>query len=238
MKKIVILASDTPHRRYYIKKIISSGISIAAIVFESSSIKPSFPVSPFFSKEEEEFERENFFKDFGDSLEGLSVRVFETINDKACEDYIRGLDADFAVVFGTRRVEPFIIDLFKDGAINVHRGIAEEYRGLDTNLWAIYHSDWENTGVTVHFVAKELDTGDIVFQERVIYPRHVKVYQLRFYETQLCVDLSIRALTDYLNGNLVYRPQTKKGRYYSFMPLVLKELLPGKLEKFNANCVK
>ncbi|WP_078125522.1 formyltransferase family protein [Leptospira alexanderi] len=238
MKRIVILASDTPHRRYYIKRIIAAGIPIAGVIFESTSIKPSFPVSPFFSAEETEFERKNFFRDFDDSLESLNVKVFETINDDACKRFIEELNIDFCVVFGTRKVEPFIINLFKDGAINVHRGIAEEYRGLDTNLWAIYHSDLENIGVTIHYLAKELDTGDIVFQERLSYPNNAKVFELRFYETVLSAELSIKALKNYLIGNLTYRPQIKKGRYYSFMPLVIKELLPAKLERILKNASK
>ncbi|EKO78319.1 MULTISPECIES: formyltransferase family protein [Leptospira] len=235
MKKIVILASDTPHRRYYIKRILAEGIPILAVVFESTSIKPNFPVAPFFSQEEAEFEKENFFSEFDDNLDEIQVKVVENINDNSCLAFLESLSADFGIVFGTRKVKPSIIEQFKDGAINVHRGIAEEYRGLDTNLWAIYHSDLENIGVTIHHVGKELDTGDLVLQRKIVYPAGAKIFQLRYYETKLSAELSIQALHNYLMGTLSYRPQRKIGRYYSFMPLVIKELLPLKLEKLLKN---
>lgn len=235
MKKIVLLASDTPHRRYFIKKLVTSGIIIDAIIFESTSIKPSFPVSPFFSEEEADYEKRNFFKDFDDQLDDQNIKIFESVNEPSCIEYLKVVKPDFGLVFGTRKLEADVIKQFKDGAINIHRGIAEEYRGLDTNLWAIYHSDIDNAGVTIHYVSQELDTGDIVFQERVIYPKNIQIFQLRYYETLLCAELSIKALIDYLSNRLTFRPQTKKGRYYSFMPLVMKELLPAKLERLKKN---
>ncbi len=234
MKKIIILASDTPHRRYFIKKLIADGFCVEAIIFESKSIQASFPVGPFFEMEEKEFEQVNFFKDFDSSLDGVQVKVVETINDQECLDYLDLLKPDFGLVFGTRRINMEVIKRFKEGAINIHRGIAEEYRGLDTNLWAIYHSDFDNVGVTIHYVANELDTGDIVYQERLSYPSNVKVFQLRYYETLFSTELSKKALLSYINGNLRFRKQLKKGRYYSFMPLVIKNLLPSKLENYNS----
>lgn len=231
MKKIIILATDTPHRRYFIKKLVMEGVRIDAVFFETSNIIPRFPTGPFFEKEERNFESLSFFNSFDDSLNDIKAFYLPNINDLEVKTYIEENNIDFGIVFGTRKVSSTIVDAFRDGAINVHRGIAEEYRGLDTNLWAIYHSDVENAGVTVHFVGKELDTGDIVLQERVIYPPKTQIFQLRYFETLLATDLVIRSAQNYLAGKLVYRPQIKKGRYYSFMPLVIKELLPEKLEK-------
>ena len=42
---------------------------------------------------------------------------------------------------------------------------AQYYRGLDSDLWAIYHRDYKNIGVTIHMVDSELDTGEILYQE-------------------------------------------------------------------------
>jgi folate-dependent phosphoribosylglycinamide formyltransferase PurN len=231
MKKIIILASDTTHRRYFIKKILKEHLKIYKIFFESSIISPKFSTGPFFKDEEDTFEKENFFHEFDSNLPENSFEYVDNINNEIVLNSLQEIQPDLGIVFGTRKISDRVIAKFKDGLFNIHRGIAEEYRGLDTNLWAIYHSDIENVGITIHYVNSELDTGDIIFQERIQYPKKTKIFQLRFFETLQCTELTIQAIKRYLNGSLKFRHQIKKGRYYSFMPLVLKELLPAKLEK-------
>lgn len=63
----------------------------------------------------------------------------------------------------------------------------------------------------------------------------MKIYQLRYYATVLAVSLLLKAIKDYLKDNMVYLPQEKKGRYYSHMPAVLKNIIT---EKFNEHCEK
>ncbi|HEY0740160.1 MAG TPA: formyltransferase family protein [Chryseosolibacter sp.] len=231
MKKIVILGSDTPHRRFFIKSLIAKNVPVHAVIFETESIKPAFETGPFFENEEREYEGREYFREFDNTLDEIPVHYYPTINDLRVETLLAEINPHFGIVFGTRKVAQRIIRKFSDCALNVHRGIAEEYRGLDTNLWAIYHGDFENTGVTIHKMDNDLDTGEIVFQEKLQYPPGTKVFQLRHYETALCAELVARAVGNYLTGELTSRPQTKKGRYYSFMPLVIKHSLVGKLER-------
>ena len=63
---------------------------------------------------------------------------------------------DLGVVFGTRKISTKIINLFKFGLINIHRGIVEKYRGLDSEYWALYHRDYKNIGITIHQVSEDL----------------------------------------------------------------------------------
>jgi hypothetical protein len=230
--KIIILASDTLHRRYFIKKIISAGIPIEKIIFETDLVKAPFETGPFYAEEEAQFEKQNFFRHFDDSLDGLPVHYVKNINDSESKSLINNSSADLAVVFGTRKITNQIISLFGDGLMNVHRGIAQSYRGLDTNLWAIYHNDFSNIGVTVHDVNERLDTGHIIKQKILDIPNDTKIFQLRFYETLLATDLVVDGLNDYVNEQLQFYPQPDIGRYYSFMPLVIKQTLPAKLERY------
>jgi folate-dependent phosphoribosylglycinamide formyltransferase PurN len=231
MKKIVILASDTLHRRYFIKKIISAGIPIQRIIFETEMIQPNFPVGPPYGDKEKAFEEEYFFEHFSSDLEDLPVSYVRNINDDACADLLTAIRPDIGIVFGTRKIATKICDHFSEVLINVHRGIAQEYRGLDTNLWALYHMDPENIGVTIHKICNELDTGDIFYESRMDLPAGMKIYQMRYYETVLATDLMIKCINDHLNNEAKSFPQQKKGRYYSFMPLVIKQGLTQKLEK-------
>jgi methionyl-tRNA formyltransferase len=232
MRGIVILATDTLHRRYFIKKIIAAGIHVEKIIFETELVQPKFAVGPFYAEEEKEFESSVFFTEFVNDMSGLPVEYVSTINDDRVIEILESVQSSFGVVFGTRKIEQRVIDLFKDGLINVHRGIASQYRGLDTNLWAIYHSDYSNIGVTIHKVADTLDTGDVVYEQMMPLPENIKVFQLRYHETLLATQLTINAVNNYLKNELEYFPQEQVGRYYSFMPLVIKETIPSKLAHF------
>lgn len=232
-KKIIMLGSDTPHRRYFIKRLLAAGLPISSIVFETNSIQAPFPTGPFLKEEEDRFEAENYFKDFDRELDGIEVLYVPTINAPEAEEFIKTQDADLALVFGTRKVANRIVRLFKDQAVNVHRGIAEEYRGLDSNMWAAYHLDFKNIGVTIHRIDDSLDTGEIIWQESLQFPKDIQAYQMRYYETVQAADLAVQTLQDYINGTLKSRPQVKTGRYYSFIPLVIKELLPARLAKYS-----
>ena len=224
--KIVILASDTAHRRYFIKKIIATGAPVSLIIFETESIKPSFPIGPFYFEEESSFEANNFFLEFNDNLDEYPIKYVKNINNLQSQTLISNECPDLCLSFGTRKISNKTLSLFKDGGINVHRGIAEKYKGLDSNQWALYHKDIENIGVTLHLLDNNLDTGDIIFQETLRYPLDTKIFQMRYYETILATKLSEKALKSYLSGDLKVRKQKNFARYYSFMPLVLKEQLP------------
>ena len=60
-QKIIILTTDTQHHRYFINKIIDEGYPIDTI-FEKNKIQPDYEKDPVFEKEENEFEKNNFFK--------------------------------------------------------------------------------------------------------------------------------------------------------------------------------
>ncbi|MCH8965889.1 MAG: formyl transferase, partial [Planctomycetes bacterium] len=223
MKNIVILSADTAHHRYFINSLLGEGIRIGCCLFETEHVQAPFPTGPLFEEEEARWEAENFFETVPKALpSGLALHV-DTVNSADSMERLQEIDADFGIVFGTGKIASEVIGLFRDGLINVHRGIAEKYRGLDSDLWAIYHRDYESIGVTIHRVAPLLDAGDIVFQRRLIPRRGMMTHQIRYYTTLIATELVVWATRDYLTGHLRHEPQTYLARYYSFMPLDLKK---------------
>ena len=84
---------------------------------------------------------------------------FESLN---CQDSLAKFDSkkvDIGIVFGTGKLIPEVIDKFSGHLMNIHRGIPQKYRGLDSDLWAIYKNDFDNIGTTLHLVEPDLDTG-------------------------------------------------------------------------------
>lgn len=231
MKQILFLGTDTLHRRYMINRMRTEGFEFDEIILERESVKPTFHTGPFLDEEQCAFEQKHFFERVSSDISKENLKSVATLNDSESIDVIRAHNPDFGIVSGACKLSPEVINQFKDGLINVHLGIAEDYRGLDSNLWAAYHGDYDHMGVTIHWVDTQLDTGDIIFQEKVNLPVHTKIYQLRYYTTLLAVELVLNALRDYTTTGISSRTQTKRGRYYSFMPLCLKEQVEKKFEK-------
>ena len=233
MKRIVILTTNTLHHRYFINTILENNIIINKGLFETEHVKPKFRVGPFYEKEEIEFEKDNFFKKVDDNLKLEDVDKVDNINSSPSYRILKDIKPDFGIVFGTGIIRSKIIKLFKDGLINVHRGVAQRYRGLDSDLWAIYHSDYENIGVTIHKVERTLDTGEIIGQQRLKILKNMKIYQIRYYTTLIATDLVVESVKNYLDNILKWDKQEKRGRYYSFMPLVLKKTVAKKFHRFS-----
>jgi len=231
---LVVLSSDTPHHRYFINRLVEHGFTPDAVFFETTHVEPPFATGPLFEEEELAFEREAFFEHVSYELQGVGrVVEVENLNDPESRQLLGELSPGFGVVFGTRKLSSEVLGLFEQGLINVHRGIAQAYRGLDSDLWAIYHRDWGNIGVTIHRVEPRLDTGDVVAQRSITLRRGMKIHQIRYETTLVATELVLDALEDFVAGTLSSVPQEELGRYYSFMPLALKRLMQ---RRFNVHC--
>ncbi len=90
-----------------------------------------------------------------------------SINDDSVYDYVKSIKPDIICVCGTSVIKPHIFSLAKIGAINIHVGITPEYRCAKPIEWALFNKDFENVGVTVHFIDEDVDTGEIIYQETI-----------------------------------------------------------------------
>ena len=235
MPKIVVLSTDTLHHRYFLNSLEAAGLPLQAYLFETEHATPPFPVGPVFEAEEDAFEREHFFVSVSTELQASKIRTVGKVNSAAGLELLRALQPDFGIVFGTGKLSAAVIRSFRHGLINVHRGIAQAYRGLDSDLWAIYHGDYTNLGVTIHRVEEALDTGDVVYQEKMPLRPGMRTSQIRYYTTLIATNLVVQALRDYLAGRLAGQPQQELGRYYSFMPLELKRWVTARFDRHCAD---
>jgi hypothetical protein len=80
---------------------------------------------------------------------------------------IRSLEPDLLVVHACGILKPATYGLARLAAINIHCGVLPEYRGHASTFWSMFNEDADNIGVTVHLVAKTVDTGAPVGITRV-----------------------------------------------------------------------
>ena len=227
MNNILLLGSDTPHRRFIINKLLDAGHNIASCLFPRSIVKPRFNVdSPWASEEKNEL-KDLYLRETREDLDRVSTVYCPsslTLDDPLVSTTIG--NADFVVVSGADRIGDDVLSVIENKSLNVHMGIAEEYRGLDSNLWAWYHCDYKNIGVSLHKLETTLDTGDLFQVERIKITEQTKVWKLRYLESVLAVTLTGKFLKDLAANKVNVRNQKRMGRYYSFMPFDIKKCLP------------
>lgn len=213
---VALLTTDTTHHTYFAWKL-AERFPLSAVVVEQRVARPPFETHHPFEDERDAYERDGLLAGFDGGLEAIAaVQSVESVNDA-------DIDADVALVFGTGRLLPETIAA-APSCLNLHGGNPEEYRGLDTHLWAIYHGDFSGLVTALHVVEPALDTGDIVEVAPIPLSHAMPLYELRGRNTQVCVELAVRALEQLdASGTVPRRPQSRVGRYYSFMPAVLKD---------------
>ena len=60
----------------------------------------------------------------------------------------------------------YFIKLYKGKIINIHPSLLPKYKGLDTHKRVIINNE-KYTGSTIHYVNSFLDSGKIIFQEKI-----------------------------------------------------------------------
>ena len=107
------------------------------------------------------------FKKFVKSREQNFIE-YDKLDDPFFIQKIRNLNADIAVVCSFNyKVPKILLNSVKDGFINVHPSLLPKYRGANPYSAVIANNERE-TGVSLHFMDENFDTGDIIDQKKLI----------------------------------------------------------------------
>lgn len=97
---------------------------------------------------------------------GLRLLQPEKLKNPEFLAELRSLQADLQVVVAFRMLPELVWNMPQLGTINVHGSLLPQYRGAAPINWAIINGEKE-TGVTTFKLKHEIDTGDILLQERI-----------------------------------------------------------------------
>jgi methionyl-tRNA formyltransferase len=78
---------------------------------------------------------------------------------------LKNLQADLQVVVAFRMLPEAVWAMPPLGTFNLHASLLPKYRGAAPINWAIINGETE-TGITTFFLKHEIDTGNIIFQEK------------------------------------------------------------------------
>jgi methionyl-tRNA formyltransferase len=96
------------------------------------------------------------------------IPVLQPTNLKS-EEFIaelRSYQAELQIVVAFRMLPEVVWSMPKHGTFNLHASLLPNYRGAAPINWAIINGEKE-TGVTTFFLKHQIDTGDLIFQEKV-----------------------------------------------------------------------
>lgn len=212
-KKIIILSSHKP-TNYFLINELSKKYNVACVIYENRSLSKKAQLVwrrikklgllkvigqlnfIFFSK--------IFISD--KSLDGIKKPILNStdvkdINEQEVEKLIKEVNPRLIVVSGVSIIKSNILSLSKT-FINIHCGITPKYRGVHGGFWAIYNRDFDNIGVTVHLVDKGVDTGKILYSDKIIVNSRDNFKTIVTKQYLKGTELMIRAVADTFNDSL------------------------------------
>jgi methionyl-tRNA formyltransferase len=96
----------------------------------------------------------------------LPILQPERLKDPAFIEQLRSLHADVQLVVAFRMLPEVVWSMPPLGTINLHSSLLPQYRGAAPINWSIINGEKE-TGVTTFKLQQEIDTGNILLQQKI-----------------------------------------------------------------------
>ncbi len=97
---------------------------------------------------------------------GLPVLQPTNLKAPGFIEELKSYQANLQVVVAFRMLPEVVWKMPRLGTINLHASLLPQYRGAAPINWAIIQGEQE-TGITTFFLKQQIDTGDILMQEKV-----------------------------------------------------------------------
>ena len=97
---------------------------------------------------------------------GLPLLQPERLKDESFLQELRSYSADLQIVVAFRMLPEVVWNMPRLGTFNLHASLLPQYRGAAPINWAVMNGDSE-TGATTFMLQHEIDTGNIILQERI-----------------------------------------------------------------------
>ena len=96
---------------------------------------------------------------------GLNIMQPTNLKDETFIEELRKLNANLQIVVAFRMLPEVVWRMPEIGTFNLHGSLLPQYRGAAPIHWAVINGEKE-TGLTTFFLKHEIDTGNIIMQEK------------------------------------------------------------------------
>ena len=156
---------------------------------------------------------------------GLHILQPENLKNEVFLTELKQLEADIQVVVAFRMLPETVWNMPPKGTFNLHASLLPQYRGAAPINWAIINCEKE-TGVTTFFLKHEIDTGEIIFQEKIVIEDNDNAETIYDKLMILGSQLVLKTIDAVINGDIQSQPQSffiKNENDLKLAPKIFKE---------------
>jgi methionyl-tRNA formyltransferase len=146
---------------------------------------------------------------------GLELAQPERVADEAFIERMKGLSPDAFVVVAFGQIFPVeLLEVPKQGSINLHASLLPKYRGASPIQAAIANGE-KKTGVTAMLMEEELDTGPILLQDETEIRHDETTGELTERMSKMGAALMVETLEQLGKGKIKQRKQREESSSYA-----------------------
>uniref|UniRef100_UPI004047D9AD methionyl-tRNA formyltransferase n=1 Tax=Algoriphagus sp. TaxID=1872435 RepID=UPI004047D9AD len=162
------------------------------------------------------------------AAERLDIPVLQPTNlkDPGFQQELKELAADLQIVVAFRMLPEAVWNMPPLGTFNLHASLLPNFRGAAPINWALIQGE-KVTGVTTFFLQHEIDTGNILFQEKVTILPEDNLGSLYEKLMNLGANLVVQTVVAIANKDIHPLPQDEALAIHS-APKIFKET--GKID--------
>ncbi|HMU10322.1 MAG TPA: methionyl-tRNA formyltransferase [Ferruginibacter sp.] len=137
---------------------------------------------------------------------GLHILQPEKLKSPEFLEQLRSLNADLQVVVAFRMLPEAVWNMPPMGSVNLHGSLLPQYRGAAPINWAVINGEKE-TGVTTFKLKHEIDTGDILLQQRFPIGENETAGEVHDKMKEIGAELLVKTVKGLAEGGLSELPQ-------------------------------
>lgn len=151
----------------------------------------------------------------------IPIHQPRSLKDDAARSLFQALSPDMLVVVAYGKIlPPWLLQLPRYGAINLHGSLLPKYRGAAPIQWAVANGEQE-TGVSTMQIDEGLDTGPVFLSQKSSIDPDESVQELSQRLSGIGSELVIRTIEGIENGTL--KPTPQDGSKASLAPIIEKK---------------
>jgi methionyl-tRNA formyltransferase len=145
----------------------------------------------------------------------ISLFSVKNINSEETLSILQGLSPEIIISIASPQI--FKRDVIRSArrTLNIHAALLPNNRGMMPSFWVMAKGE-AVTGVTVHYVDENIDTGDIILQKRIEIEPHETLHTLQTKVAHAGSEALIEAVRKIHEGTVVPINPEGKGSYFSF----------------------
>src|SRR6201993_5621604 len=137
----------------------------------------------------------------------LHVLQPTNLKDEGFLQELKSLKADLQIVVAFRMLPESVWNMPPLGTYNLHASMLPQYRGAAPINWAIINGEKE-TGITTFKLQHEIDTGNILMQQKIAITPQMNAGQLHDILMMQGADLMLQTVAGLADATLQETPQS------------------------------